>query len=174
MSSVYGGSFINIAAASALNAHGGCFLKPPHHVDGLRASTTVKGSKVIRDFCPRGLYEKAIKESHLATRAWAFQEKIIPTRNIHFGNRGVFWECGALIANEFLPDGFKAPDSGLINNRRRQQSFSHWWEEVVQLYSAAELTYVGLLSLRNLRYLPRRRVALVLLLGLSSIPLHLL
>jgi hypothetical protein len=33
---------------------------------------------------------------------------------------------------------------------------------------------VGLLSLRNLRYLPRGRVALGLVLGFSSIPLHLL
>jgi hypothetical protein len=33
---------------------------------------------------------------------------------------------------------------------------------------------VGLLSLRNLRYLPRGRVALGILLGFSSIPLHLL
>jgi len=33
---------------------------------------------------------------------------------------------------------------------------------------------VGLLSLHNLRFLPRGRVALSLLLGLSSIPLHLL
>lgn len=33
---------------------------------------------------------------------------------------------------------------------------------------------IGLLSLRNLRYLPRRQVDIGLLLGFSSIPLHLL
>lgn len=35
MSSVYGGSFVNIAASSAQDVYGGCFLKPDNIVDGL-------------------------------------------------------------------------------------------------------------------------------------------
>ncbi|RYP64793.1 hypothetical protein DL769_006538 [Monosporascus sp. CRB-8-3] len=142
MSSVYGGSFINIAAASAVNVHQGCFLKPPHLVDGLRASITVNGSKFVRDFRSRFAYDMSTIKSHLATRAWAFQEKILPSRTIHFGNRGAFWECRAMTANEFLPDGFPHDLSiYLINNRRKKEHFGSWWSEAVRLYSAANLTY---------------------------------
>jgi hypothetical protein len=142
MSSVYGGSYINIAAASAVNVHEGCFLKTPHLVDGLRASITVNGSSLIREFRSQSVYEMSITKSHLATRAWTFQEKILSPRTIHFGNRGAFWECRTKIANEFLPDGLRhQPGSSLINERARQASFSHWWADVVRLYSAANSTY---------------------------------
>ncbi|RYP00705.1 hypothetical protein DL766_007768 [Monosporascus sp. MC13-8B] len=142
LGSVYGGSFINIAAASAVNVHQGCFLKPPHLVDGLRASITVNGSKFVREIRRRDSYAMATMESYLATRAWALQEKILAPRTIHFGNRGAFWECRIIIANEFLPDGFpRHLGTGLINDRRRKEHFGSWWSEVVSPYSAADLTY---------------------------------
>ncbi|RYP21679.1 hypothetical protein DL765_002140 [Monosporascus sp. GIB2] len=142
MSSVYGGSFISIAAASAVNVHQGCFLKPPHLVDGLRASITVNGSKLVRDFRTRNVYDMSTIESHLATRAWALQERILAPRTIHFGNRGAFWECRVMTANEFLPDGFPHHlRIGMANDRLRKVGFSSWWSEVVSLYSAANLTY---------------------------------
>jgi hypothetical protein len=141
MSSVYGGSYINIAASSAVNVHEGCFLKEPHLVDGLRAHISVAGSKLVRDFRSSSVYELSTEESHLATRAWAVQEKILPPRTIHFGNRGAFWECRSKIANEFLPDGFPSRlGSGLIDEAVRQD-FDHYWWNIVRLYSAANLTY---------------------------------
>jgi hypothetical protein len=141
MSSVYGGSSINIAASSAVNVHEGCFLKEPYLVDGLRARISVAGSKLVRDFRSSSVYELSTTGSHLATRAWAVQEKILPPRTIHFGNRGAFWECRSKIANEFLPDGFPSRlGSGLIDEAVRQD-FDHYWWNIVRLYSATNLTY---------------------------------
>jgi hypothetical protein len=141
MSSVYGGSFINIAAASAVNVHEGCFLKKPYLVDGLRAHISVAGSKLVRDFRSSSVYELATTKSHLATRAWAVQEKILPPRTIHFGNRGAFWECRSKIANEFLPDGFPTRLGSGLNDERVRSNFDDWWWNIVRLYSAANLTY---------------------------------
>ncbi|CAO2654064.1 Nn.00g107970.m01.CDS01 [Neocucurbitaria sp. VM-36] len=142
MSSVYGGSFINIAASSAINVHEGCFLKAPYMVDGLRTSIMVNGSSLVRDFRSRTVYDMSTTRSHLATRAWAIQEKILPPRTMHFGKRGVFWECRAMTANEFLPDGFPCQlGSGLLNERARKDGFRYWWADVVRLYSAANLTF---------------------------------
>ncbi|KAF2846354.1 HET-domain-containing protein [Plenodomus tracheiphilus IPT5] len=142
MGSVYGGSFVNIAAASAVNVHEGCFLKSPNLVDGLRASITVNGSKLVREFLSRHVYSMSTTKSHLATRAWAVQEMILSPRTIHFGNRGAFWECRTTTANEFLPDGFQRDLGGGLNDERsRQASFEGWWWNVVRLYSAAELTF---------------------------------
>ena len=141
MSSVYGNSSINIAAASAINAHGGCFLKRPYLVDGLRAQICTAGSTLVRDFHSSSVYSLATTHSYLATRAWALQEKILPPRTIHFGNRGAFWECRKEIANEFLPGGFGSRLISGLNSGRKGYDFIYWWSNVVELYSAAKLTY---------------------------------
>ena len=142
MSSVYGGSFINIAAASARNVHEGCFLKPPDLVAALCARVTINGSSLVRNFRCYFEYDRSVTGSYLATRAWTYQEKLLPPRTIHFGNRGAFWECRAKIANEFLPDGFLSefPDVNLMSVQSRRY-FNFWWTHVVQFYSAANLTF---------------------------------
>jgi hypothetical protein len=140
MSSVYGNSFINIAAASAVNAYEGCFLKRPYLVDGLRAQISTGGFTLVRDFHSSSVYSLATTDSHLATRAWALQEKILPPRTIHFGNRGAFWECRKKVANEFLPGGFSWEIRGLNGDSHRRH-FNYWWSKIVSLYSAANLTF---------------------------------
>jgi hypothetical protein len=142
MSYVYGGSFVNIAAASARSVHEGCLLKTPYMVDGLRASITVNGASLVREFRSRSVYKLSTTNSHLATRGWAIQERILPPRTVHFGHRGAFWECRTMTANEFLPDGFPNQlGRGLLNEKRRQSHLGSWWRDVVRLYSAANLTY---------------------------------
>lgn len=108
MSSVYGGSYVNIAASSATNAHQGCHTKVNGLVDGLQVkvhiSGQVDGHKLIQ-FEEGALYHAALWQTPLASRAWAFQEKILSPRTIHFGDRGVYWECANKIASECLPCG---------------------------------------------------------------------
>ncbi|KAF1959164.1 HET-domain-containing protein [Byssothecium circinans] len=143
MSAVYGGSFVNIAAASATNAYQGCFLKPDHLVDGLRATITMGGSNYVQEFSNPSVYDLSIRYSYLATRAWTLQEKILPSRTIHFGNRGAFWECKELTANEFLPLGSISLSSYTgepLICRRQKQDWMVWWLNLVQLYSTANLT----------------------------------
>jgi hypothetical protein len=116
-------------------------LKEPYLVDGLRAHILIGGRKLVRDFRSMSVYELSTTRLHLATRAWATQEKTLPPRNIHFGHRGAFWECRGKIANEFLPDGCSSRlVSGLIDESARKD-FRRWWWNVLQLYSAANLTY---------------------------------
>lgn len=141
MSSVYGGSYINIAAASARKFDEGCFVKPPHRVFALRVRVRVNGSNFVREFTGRHDYEMSVTKSYLATRAWTLQEKLLPVRTIHFGDRGAFWECKTMTANEFLPDGFEhgLARSNLLGNSR--QHFTSWWKQVVEIYCAADLSF---------------------------------
>lgn len=144
MASVYGGSSINIAASSATNVHQSCFLKYPYFSGGLRARIAVNGIQSVRDFRADDEYERSTTESHLATRAWAFQEKVLPPRTIHLGERGAFWECRTIIANEFLPGGFsnhivKPLISGFM--KMMQYTDPWWWADIVKLYSRANLTF---------------------------------
>lgn len=141
MSSVYGDSYINIAAASARKYDEGCFVKPPHCVCALRARVSVNGNSFVREFAGRRDYEMSVTESFLATRAWTLQEKLLPVRTIHFGDRGAFWECKTTTANEFLPDAFEhnLARSNLLGDRR--QNFTSWWKQVVEIYCAADLSF---------------------------------
>ncbi|OAL44083.1 HET-domain-containing protein [Pyrenochaeta sp. DS3sAY3a] len=141
MSNVYGGSYINIAASSATNAHEGCFLKEPYMVDGLRARININGYKYVRDFYNNYVYHHSVGASHLATRAWTLQEKLLPPRTIHFGDRGAFWECRLKKANEFLPDGFSGDFSIGLISQKHTYNFRMWWGFILSSYSAADLTF---------------------------------
>ena len=139
MSSVYGGSTITIAASSARDSSQGCFLKLPNFSGGLRARITDGGRQRVQDFRSEEVYSLSTFETHLGTRAWALQEKILPPRTIHFSDRGAFWECRTTIASEYLPDGF--PNQLVSPLVRRKGKFEWLWPQIVQLYSAANLTF---------------------------------
>lgn len=140
MSSVYGGTSLNIAASSATDASKGCFLKSPYYSGGLRAKITINGQERVQDFKGQDAYERPTSKSLLATRAWALQERLLAPRTIYFGDCGTFWECGTTIASEFLPHGF---GQFLVNSlvSRDEAGFLDYWRDIVLLYSAADLTY---------------------------------
>jgi hypothetical protein len=148
MSSVYGGSYVNIAASSATNAHQGCHTKVNGLVDGLQVKVHVSGKddrhKLIQ-FEEGALYHAALWQTPLASRAWVFQEKILSPRTIHFGDRGIYWECANKIASECLPCGLSPEhsDHSLIRKYRNLQYHDYpvWWAHAVRLYSAAQMTY---------------------------------
>jgi hypothetical protein len=104
MSSVYGGSYVNIAASSAKGAHKGCLLKSEDKIDGFQAIVTSAGHpSAAVQFERYDTYHNAVTASHLATRAWAFQEKVLSWRTIHFGYGSTLWECASKVATANLP-----------------------------------------------------------------------
>ena len=64
---------------------------------------------------------------------------MLPPRTIHFGDRGAFWECRTKIASEYLLDGF--PSMLVSPLVQRKGKFQWLWKQIVQLYSAANLTF---------------------------------
>jgi hypothetical protein len=106
MSSVYGGSYVNIAASSAKGAHEGCLSRSEDKIDGFQARFTAAGRpNAAIQFERHDAYHNAVTHSHLATRACAFQEKILPRRTIHFGHGSTLWECASKVATADLPAG---------------------------------------------------------------------
>lgn len=93
MQHVYGGSYLNIAASSTTSVHGGCWLKPSTMRSALRAKITEGNERFVREITDDESYKRAFWASHLASRAWALQEKLLPQRTVHFGDCGVYWEC---------------------------------------------------------------------------------
>lgn len=81
MSSVYGGSYVNIAASDATNANEGCFLKAPYSRSALRAVVKVGDKAVTREFRRTDLYLRSVLQPHLATRAWVCHSLLVQEQN---------------------------------------------------------------------------------------------
>lgn len=139
MSSVFGGSTVTIAASSARDGTEGCFMKPPHFSGGLRARINDGGLRRVQDFRSQETYDLSTIKTHLGTRAWALQERILPPRTIHFGDRGAFWECRTTFASEDLPDGLPRQLVAPLVSQRGD--FQDLWHEIVRHYSGANLTF---------------------------------
>jgi hypothetical protein len=165
MEHVYGGSYLNIAASSATSVHGGCWVKGDGMQSAFRTKVKVGDAELVREVRDDVCYDRAVWGSHLATRAWALQEKLLPPRTIHLGDRGAFWECRHMIANEYLPDGFTTRlGSGLLRRMAKTDYLQLWWAEVVRLFTSADLTFARdkLPALSGIARRITRRVAVIL------------
>ena len=141
MEHVYGGSYLNIAASSATSVHGGCWVATKGMQSTFRTKVEMGDEELVREIRDDHCYDDAVWNFHLATRAWALQEKLLPPRTIHLGDRGAFWECRHKIASEHLPDGFtERLGSGLLRRMRKVEFLQGWWADVVHLYTSANLT----------------------------------
>lgn len=99
----------------------------------MRARVTFNGKQIVREFFDRRCYNRSVWGSHLATRAWALQERLLPPRTVHLGDRGAFWECRAKIASQFLPEGFKLPlMRGILQVWTIEDHPQNWWQLVVR------------------------------------------
>jgi hypothetical protein len=142
MEHIYGGSYLNIAASSATSVHGGCLGENYGVCSAFRTKVRVGDDELVREIRDDECYDRAVWGSHLATRAWALQEKLLPPRTLHLGDRGAFWECRLQIANEYLPDGFtQRLGSGLLRRIGKKEHLQQWWAEVVRLFTNADLTF---------------------------------
>lgn len=138
MHSVYSGAFVSLAASDAQNVYRGFLRRPQLHNGGFYSRVMSNSLCEIRRFFPSGVYYRTISEAHLSSRAWAFQEKLLPARTIHFGESGMWWECRSQLCSEYLPDGL----TGLSASPLMRPVHKPWpWSRIVLHYSATDLTY---------------------------------
>ncbi|CZR51477.1 uncharacterized protein PAC_01353 [Phialocephala subalpina] len=139
MSSVYGGSFINIAASSAKDGSEGLFLKPSGFVGGACIPPSSFNTATY-GVATSGLYHEGIPNTYLASRAWAFQERLLSPRTLHFGRSDLFWECRTNDACESFPNKF--PKALIFSDFiRPRKSMYEIWPEIIQMYSRCSVTY---------------------------------
>lgn len=145
MQLVYGGSYINIAASSAKNVNGGCFLDQPYHSNGVYANVMAHGTQRTKLFHDWNLetrpYELSVLNSHLMTRGWALQEKILPARTLHFGDRGASWEC----KNNFITESLPGKPASLTGRNGflvcgYKKNINDSWGGIVSRFSKSNLT----------------------------------
>ena len=96
MGSVYKNAFVTIAASGARNDDQGCLFERrpacqlPYNIVHPSHGTIV-GSIWVRPWLAHG-YED-IDFSPLSPRGWVTQERLLPSRILHFGTHQVYWEC---------------------------------------------------------------------------------
>jgi hypothetical protein len=83
MSGVYGGSTINIAASGAVDGGKGCLNSNIlTWMCQVEAGTT--DEKRLFDCVPGHMYYQSLTCMPLPKRGWAFQERLLPSRTLHF------------------------------------------------------------------------------------------
>jgi hypothetical protein len=144
MNRVYGGSTINIAAASSFDGNGGCLysdVAPRERQKAFRYCLKMPGLQEDRiwELAPVYLYPHCTSWSHLASRAWALQERLLAPRTLHFSRTDLLWECKEKESCTLYPE--RLPRN-LCDHQSYwdRASLASNWPLVVTLYSGAKLT----------------------------------
>ena len=110
-----------------------------------------------------------VDSSPLSKRAWAFQERCLAKRTLHFTRNELFWECQQMCCSEVFPKGLPAT-MGPPSSQEHEEFFSKKihhqrhanWHQLVKVYSPKRLTYSSdkLLAITGLakQYMARNRL----------------
>ncbi len=140
MGAVYGGSGLNIAASGAVDGSVGCFFsRPPTWRCQVELAI---GSQASRYDCIcSALPDTCLSNMPLVQRGWALQERLLPTRTLHFTTTEVFWECHQKSACESFPEELPPACTSWPTHFSKQPLTQSMWPWIVERYSTCKLTY---------------------------------
>ncbi|CAG8959423.1 hypothetical protein HYFRA_00001321 [Hymenoscyphus fraxineus] len=165
MSEVYGNSYFNIAASCARNGSEGCLFSQSGlgslRVQAKAKAKMMKDGLTYQDFevIPYSLVSESFSNSALSKRGWAFQERLLSPRTLHFADSQLFWECNTHISCESFPEGI--PED--LKNRYdsiNKGKLSDCWDNVVSAYTRLQFSFPRdfLVALSGvIRYLEEQR-----------------
>lgn len=134
MGSIFTGSELTIAAASAEHSHQGLALT----VDGPRIYD-LENDIAIR--WPAASLD-LITESALYTRGWVFQEIVLSRRILNICSSQMYWHCCKFLRSE---DGGRYSEKYFSHpatiNSGSGQGIADKWQELIEHYSKTDFTY---------------------------------
>jgi hypothetical protein len=139
MADVYGNAVVNIAATNAIDGSVGLFVER----STVRASKQIVQTNTDQTYVIQDIYmgSRCLDRTPLSQRAWAFQERYLARRTIHFTAEQIFCECRYDTVCESFPTG----SVGIPNtfpSRDFPLKWGEWneWRKIVEFYSRALLT----------------------------------
>ncbi|PKY04661.1 HET-domain-containing protein [Aspergillus campestris IBT 28561] len=107
MEGVYGNSRLNIMATASRNSHEGLFRsRDPRHLGLCIFESEWTDAENDRFSIVQGeMWQMEITDAPLNQRGWVLQERILPPRALHYGQKQLLWECRELDACEKYPTG---------------------------------------------------------------------
>ncbi|KAK0627329.1 heterokaryon incompatibility protein-domain-containing protein [Immersiella caudata] len=111
MGHIFANAYCVIAATASKNSHGGCLRARRVRDRPDRRDLMRSGSKYCytsRSYpSVRTLFETRVEQAPLTQRAWAFQERLLARRLVHFASDTLLFECNTLQASEHDPEGVR-------------------------------------------------------------------
>lgn len=102
MTSVYENSYVNLAAADALNSTEGCFFD--RNTSSIRPVRLEIESRYYYA-APSHRFADNVAQAPIYERGWVFQERTLAPRIVHFCTKQLYCECLESIASESFPTG---------------------------------------------------------------------
>ncbi|KAH8594075.1 heterokaryon incompatibility protein-domain-containing protein [Bisporella sp. PMI_857] len=141
MAAVYGNGTINIAAAHAQDGSHGLFIER----DSIRKSRKYvrTNTNVTYELPDSDVYNRCLAQTALSCRAWAFQERYLAKRTVHFTGEQIFFECRSNTVCETWPDAFAVPGTVPPFSRTwlTRTDGANEWIQIVEHYSHGKLTF---------------------------------
>jgi hypothetical protein len=130
---------VNIAASQAGDGTFGLFVERTGYKVGRKYFETSGGD--IYELIPKHMAETFLVGSPLSKRAWAFQERYLAQRTLHFTAEQIFAECNQHIACEAWPRG--VPETWEHREFPKFPKGLHKkdWTRTVYHYLEGQLTY---------------------------------
>ncbi|RTE68882.1 hypothetical protein BHE90_016739 [Fusarium euwallaceae] len=159
MRDVYRNSYLTISVARSGDSSEGCFsTRPSKHMSTKVGSINHQGQ--IYDVMAResiNHYQIAASDSFdsdfpLFSRAWTFQERLLPRRVVHYGEKELIWECNTVCdcecgaSQEILaPWGYdnstKVIFAHMMSQPRQGPEFRRNWAILMRRFSLMKLSF---------------------------------
>ena len=162
MGAIYGGAYIVVAASLAANGVHGLYKDRPtfHRVKfHTKAGHLVKAvvrTKVNHSVWKTGEQFWAAPELPLFDRAWAFQERLLARRVVHFTPSELVWECQSCIiceCGDLQNPLTSSPEFGVGRGlKTKYHEVTKWgsnldrlnfWHDICAQFSARSITYTS-------------------------------
>ncbi|KAL2689150.1 hypothetical protein Neosp_003202 [[Neocosmospora] mangrovei] len=159
MRDVYRNSYLTISVARSRDSSEGCFSsRPSKHLStkigsinhqgqvyDIKARESIKHYEVVGSDSPNSNFP-------LFSRAWTFQERLLPQRVVHYGETELIWECNSLCdcecaaSRDFLTPWAweKSPKvmfSNMMNLPRHGPEFRRNWAALMRRFSLMQLSF---------------------------------
>lgn len=154
MAHIYSKCVVNISASHGRDSEAGCFA-----AKGLLsrpcAFRTSTGELCGLEY----VSYRWLQDSHIFSRAWVFQERLLSPRVVYFDANDVYWECKALRASGAYPEGVRTDriQSAVFEAtlppfdwKIVQMDFNHYlgspdaiWDQIVEDYVQTNLSFEG-------------------------------
>jgi Heterokaryon incompatibility protein (HET) len=171
MSRIYAEATLNLAATSSRDDASGLIYSRdvmalnPSVIHAQDVGIENGYYKVLRST----IWHDLVDASPLSQRAWAFQERCLAKRTLHFTRNELLWECQQMCCSEVFPKGLPATmgapavqeEVEYFNKRIHHQRHGNW-HLLVKMYCRGRLTYSSdkLLAVSGLakQYMTRNRL----------------
>jgi hypothetical protein len=160
---IYENAYVTLCATASSSDDGGCYSSiPPHWMpqkilarkrDGTEYEVYIRQELDKRHIPPWCMATGGIYRSNfpLMTRAWAYQERLLSPRLVHFAMGEVMWECSELSLCECFQRETDRPSPFLEMNTEKQLhrnvllapipgAAEKHWRQIVFAYSGLDLS----------------------------------